>query len=90
LLGFQKVRLKAFFAATNIKPGTYNLITKVYYEEKMTSKTTAIKVIKGASVESAEGNISFTNILLIVIIIAVVIINVVLFKILLKKKDEKE
>ncbi|MBS3115186.1 hypothetical protein J4482_01010 [Candidatus Woesearchaeota archaeon] len=90
LLGFQKTRLKAFFDAIDMKPGVYDMITKVYYEEKMTSKITMINVIKGVSSESAESNISFTNILLITVILVVVIINIVLFKILLKKKDENE
>jgi len=90
LLGFQKITLKAFFDATNVKPGIYDMLIKAYYEEKLTSKTVKINVVKGESAEFANGKISFTNILMAVIILVVVIINIVLFKILLKKKDENE
>lgn len=88
LSGFQKTKLKAFFDAANIKPGIYDMNIKLYYEEKMTSKTTAVNVVKGESI--AKGKISFTNILLLVIILVVIIINIVLFVTLLKKKDEHE
>ena len=90
LFGFQRIKLKGFFDATGMEPGVYDMTSKVYYEGKMTSKTSDITVIKGAADSFAKGNISFMNILLIVITLIVVIINIVLFEILLEKKSKND
>lgn len=86
--GFEKIKLKSFFDATNIEPGTYDMTIRVVYEDKITEKTTKIDVVKQNMFEMPE--LSLTNVLFLVIVLIVIIINITLFFILVKKKDEHE
>ena len=86
--GFQKMRLKGFFDATNMNPGDYDMAIKLYFEDKIVSKTTTISLIKENKFEMPS--LSPTNMIFLIVIIMIIIINITLFFILMKKKDEKE
>lgn len=86
--GFEKAKLKAFFDAKEMKPGIYDMQSKVYFEDKTISRTTKIKVINEKRAPFA--NLSMANILFLTAILIVIIINITLFIILMKKKEEHE
>ncbi len=90
LKGFETAKLKAFFDAKDLTTGIYNMVLKVYFKDKVITKTTTVNVVKDKLFRMPLVNASLTNVLFLIIVIIILIINLTLFVILMKKKDEHE
>lgn len=88
--GFEIKKLKSFFDAKGLQPGTYDMNMNLKFEGKTTSKNAKINVIKENLLRMPNIEFTLTNMLLMAIVIIILIINITLFIILIKKKKESD
>lgn len=91
IVGFQEMKLKGFFDATDVSPGIYTMTIKLHFGDKTIIKTTKIRIVKQSFLELPSlSNLSVTATLFMIVMLIIIIINILLFIVLVKKKDEHE